>query len=129
MESVIGIVIVIAVICTFAFFVIKDYMKKLQGGCCGSAGDVIRKNKVTDKNKSHYKFISVLWVDGMICQNCQTRIENELNSIDGIWAIANASDGKVIVRMKTPINDDLLRKAVNNLDSYTVMKIEKQGTI
>lgn len=112
------------VIIVFAVLVIKGYMKKLSSGCCGAGGDAQQKVKVADKNKAHYPYSAVLTVDGMMCAACQTRVENSLNVIDGVWARANSSDGKVSVLMKTPVDEDTFRKAVNDLGVYTLMKVE-----
>ena len=32
----------------------------------------------------------ILTVDGMVCQGCESRIENTLNNLEGVWAKANA---------------------------------------
>lgn len=60
----------------------------------------------------------------MVCKNCSARVENALNSIDGVWAEADASSGRVTVRMKREIDDKVLKKAVNDIGAYTVMKSE-----
>ena len=65
----------------------------------------LRKIKVADKDKSHYPYEKTLVVDGMVCKNCSARVENALNSIDGVWAEADASSGRVTVRMKREIDD------------------------
>ena len=60
----------------------------------------------------------------MMCPACETRIENTLNVIDGVWAKASSSDGRVEVLMKTPVDEEVFRKAVNELGVYTLMKVE-----
>ena len=117
--AIVGIVIVV-----FAVFVIKGYMKKLSSGCCGAGGDAQQKVKVADKNKAHYPYSAELTVDGMMCSACETRVENLLNVIEGVWAKASSSEGKVHVLMKTPVDEDTFRKAVNDLGVYTLMKTE-----
>ena len=37
----------------------------------------------------------ILTVDGMACQGCESRIENTLNNLEGVWAKANASTKKL----------------------------------
>ncbi len=111
------------VLIVFAVFVIKSYSKKLASGCCGG-GDAEKKVKVADKNRSHYPYAAVLTVDGMMCAACETRVENALNAIDGVWAKASSSDGKVEVLMKSPVDEDTLRRTVNELGVYTLMKAE-----
>ena len=76
-------------------------MKKLSEGCCGSSGgDKVKKIKVKDKDKSHYPYKAILTVDGMVCQGCESRIENTLDNLEGVWAKANASTKEVTVLMK-----------------------------
>ena len=60
----------------------------------------------------------------MMCPACETRIENTLNVIDGVWAKASSSDGRVEVLMKTPVDEEVFRKAVNESGVYTLMKAE-----
>ncbi len=116
-------VIFAVILIVFAVLVIKAYSKKLASGCCGG-GDAEKKVKVGDKNKSHYPYAATLTVDGMMCSACETRVENTLNVIDGVWAKANSSADKVEVLMKTPVDEDVFRKAVNDLGVYTLMKAE-----
>lgn len=111
------------VLIVFAVFVIKSYTKKLASGCCGG-GDAEKKIRVADKNKAHYPYAATLTVDGMMCAACETRVENALNAIDGVWAKASSSDGRVEVLMKTPVDEDAFRKVVNELGVYTLMKAE-----
>ncbi len=111
------------ILIVFAVFVIKSYTKKLASGCCGG-GDAEKKIRVADKNRAHYPYAAQLVVDGMMCSACETRVENALNALDGVWAKASSSDGKVELLMKTPVDEDTLRKTVNELGVYTLMKAE-----
>lgn len=118
--------VIILLIVVFAVFVIRGYAKKLAHGCCGSGGDAEQRVKVKDKNKSHYPYTAILTVDGMMCSGCEVRIENALNSLDGVWAKASSSDGSVRVLMKSPLSEDTLRSTINDLGIYTLMKAEFQ---
>ncbi len=111
------------ILIVFAVFVIKSYSKKLASGCCGG-GDAEKKIKVADKNRAHYPYAASLTVDGMMCAACETRVENALNTIDGVWAKASSSDGSVELLMKAPVDEELLRKTINELGVYTLMKAE-----
>lgn len=118
-------VIVIGVILVFALFIVKSYLKKLSQGCCGSGGgEKVKRNKVTDRDKSHYPYKAILTVDGMVCSNCSARIENAFHEIDGVWATADVSAKTVTVLMKETVDENILRSTVNDLGAYTVMKIE-----
>ena len=94
------------ILIAFAVLVIKSYAKKLAAGCCGAGGDTAKKVKVADKNKAHYPYAATLTVD------------------DGVWAKANSGAGRVDVLMKAPVDEDTLRKAINDLGVYTLMKAD-----
>lgn len=116
-------IIAVVLIVVFAIFVIKSYVKKLSEGCCGSSGgDKVKKIKVKDKDKSHYPYKAILTVDGMVCQGCESKIENTLNNLEGVWAKANTSTKEVTVLMKNKIDEKTLKKTVNTIGAYTVMK-------
>ena len=118
-------VLVIILIAVFAFFVIKSYRKKLTQGCCGGGSDEkIQKGKVIDTDKRHYPFKTVLTVDGMVCSNCEQRVENALNVLSGTWAKADASSGSVTVLTKESPDTNELRSAVNSIGAYTVMDVK-----
>ena len=112
------------ILIAFAVLVIKSYAKKLASGCCGAGGDAAKKVKVADRNKAHYPYAASLTVDGMMCAACETRVENALNALDGVWAKASSSDGRVDVLMKSPVDEAVFRKTINELGVYTLMKAE-----
>ena len=79
---------------------------------------------MADRNKAHYPYAVRLTIDGMTCGNCAQRVENALNRLDGVWATVDLSERSALVRSKTELSDDLLRKTV--LDTgYTMLKCEK----
>lgn len=123
-DSVVWMIVAAAVILLFAVAVIKSYMKKLSQGCCGAGGDKkAAKIKVADRNRAHYPFKVILTVDGMVCSGCETRVENALNVLDGVWATADAGSGSVTVLLRAEPDEQALRRAVNSAGAYTVMKI------
>ena len=114
----------IILIVIFIVFIVKGYIKKLGSGCCNTGDDTsVKKIKVKDKNTSHYPYTLTMNVDGMVCENCKKRVENSLNSIEGVWAKADTDQNIIIVRMKQPVNQQSLRKAVIDAGPYTVLKI------
>ena len=117
-----GIICLILII--IAIYSIKSYIKKLNGGCCcGSSGPIEKRVRVKDKEVSHYPYHKRMSVSGMICGNCTKRVENALNSIDGVWAAADVSTKNVDVRMKNNLEDSVLKQAVRNA-GYTVEAVE-----
>lgn len=116
-----------AVICVIIIIIsvygIRSYMKRLTSGCCGSSGGKSPKRiKVKDRDLSHYPHQCILKVDGMSCGSCAIRVENALNSMDGIWARVDLEAGEAQVHMKQKYLDEELKKAVKDA-GYTVFKI------
>ena len=64
-----------------------------------------------------------LTIDGMTCSNCSRRVENALNSLDGVWAKVDLGERKADVRLKQAPDNDALRHAVQDV-GYTVLSIQ-----
>ena len=75
----------VVLICAYAVY---SYIRKLRvgGGCCGEREAAPKRVKVRDRDKRHYPYVLTVTVDGMVCANCARRVENALNSLDGVWA-------------------------------------------
>ena len=117
------ILIIIAAICAYSIF---RYVRKLTrgGGCCGERDPREKRVKVEDKDPSHYPYHLNLQLDGMTCQNCVRRVENALNSIDGVWASVSLEGQTALVRLKTPPDEQLIRQTVRNA-GYAVLKVSQ----
>lgn len=112
--------VILAVICIFS---VKKYRKKLTSGCCGAGGEgTVKKRRVSDRNKAHYPYTKILEIDGMSCGNCANRVENALNALDGVWASVDLGSQEALVRMKQPMDPELLKNAVRK-QGYTVIRI------
>ncbi len=118
-----GTIIIVLVLIAIAVISVLSYVKKLRSGCCGASDEKVKRVRVTDRDKSHYPFIVLLTVDGMVCTNCAARVENALNELEGVWASADVEHGTVTVRMKQQVEENLLRDTVNHIGGYTVMKV------
>lgn len=116
------VIVIIVVICVFAIYSYGHKMRR-GGGCCGSHEAAEKKVKVADKNKDHYPYAVTLTIDGMTCSNCSRRVENALNSLDGVWAKVDLGERKADVRLKQAPNNDALRHAVQDV-GYTVLSIQ-----
>lgn len=116
------VIVIIVVICVFAIY---SYGHKMRhgGGCCGSHEAAEKKVKVADKNKDHYPYEVTLTIDGMTCSNCSRRVENALNSLDGVWAKVDLGERKADVRLKQAPDNDALRHTVQDV-GYTVLSIQ-----
>lgn len=104
------IILVIVLICIYS---IKSYMKKLQSGCCGGESDE-KRVRVRDKNPSHYPYEVNMTIKGMTCSHCKLRVENALNSLEGVWAKVDLDKGIALIRMKSEISEEMLERAVKD---------------
>ena len=121
-------VMICILILVIAIFGIKSYCKKLSSGCCGaSGGKSVKKNKVKDRDPSHYPVKQILYIDGMTCGNCANRVENALNHLDGVYASVDLMKEEAVVRMKEKVEDQTLKKTVAAA-GYTVYKVTEQNT-
>ena len=89
------------------------------GGCCGEHEAAEKKVPVADRNKSHYPYALSLQIGGMTCANCARRVENALNSLDGVWASVDIDDHSARVLCKTRPEEAAIREAVRQA-GYTV---------
>ncbi|MCC8027851.1 MAG: heavy-metal-associated domain-containing protein [Clostridium sp.] len=118
--AVISVLVVVA-----AALGIKSYLKRLSSGCCGSSGEKApRRVKVADRDMSHYPYEKILKVDGMSCGNCAVRVENALNSLEGVWARVDLEAEEAQVYMKEEYEDQRLKDAVRDA-GYRVYKVNK----
>ena len=58
----------------------------------------------------------------MSCSNCAIRVENSLNSLEGVYARVNLMEAEVDVRMKKELSDSVLKETVKDA-GYTVYRI------
>ena len=127
-----GTLVVGGIVAIIIGFAIHSTIKRGTSGCCSSGGscgcgggcgchtDV----KVTDKNLEHYPFEAVLTVDGMTCGHCASKVENALNTLEGVYAVVDSDLKKAHVHMKSKLDEAVLRKVVNDLGEYTVLHID-----
>ena len=121
-----GTIIVILVLLAIIVGAIFSIKKRIKYGssCCGSHDAAPKKIKIRDKIKKHYPYTFTLSVDGMHCSNCVLRVENALNSLEGIWAKVNLENKSVLVLSKYKIEENQLSKAVSDA-GYTVINCSK----
>lgn len=111
---IIGILLVILV---FAVLRTKKHFKG--GGCCGSGSNTIRDKKVlTDPKLGEI----ILVIEGMHCENCEIRVENALNRIDGVLCKVNLKKETATVSYSKEISQELLKQTVEKM-GYQVTDI------
>lgn len=87
---------------------------KRGGGCCGEHESAVAKSGPRDRDKAHYPYETTLLIGGMTCENCARKVENALNSLDGVWAAVQVDSGTARVRCKQPPDENALRRAVRS---------------
>ena len=119
-----GTIIVIIVLLVIVECAILSIRKRIKYGsaCYGSHDAAPAKIKVHDKNKSHYPYTYTLTVDGMHCSNCARRVENALNSKDGVWAKVNLEKKSVLVRAKSQLKWEDFSTLINKA-GYTLIEL------
>lgn len=111
---IIGILLVIIVIAVFT--AVKHFKG---GGCCGSGGNTIRdKKKLTDPKMGE----KVMRIEGMHCENCEIRVENALNRLDGVACKVSWRKKTAVVSFSAEVADELLKATVEKM-GYKVTDI------
>lgn len=108
---------VLLVILVFAMLNTKRHFKG--GGCCGSGSKIIRSGKKLSEPKVGEK---VLVIEGMHCENCEIRVENALNRLDGAACKVNLKKKTATVSFSREIPVELLKETVEKM-GYKVVEI------
>lgn len=112
--------IIIAVLIIVLFVALQQVKKRLKGGgCCSGGSTTIRDKKTLTEPKIGEK---VLTVEGMHCENCEIRVENALNRLDGVLCKVNLKKKTATVSYSAEVSDELLKEAVEKL-GYEVTTI------
>ena len=101
------IVVILLLILVFALLRAKKHFKG--GGCCGSAGSTIREKKVLSAPKIGEK---IMTIESMTCENCEIRVENALNRLDGVVSKVNWKKKTATVSYSVEVSDEALKAAV-----------------
>ncbi len=77
-----------------------------------------------DTNKEDKTMKKTLKVEGMMCMHCEARVKKALEAIPGVdSAVADHTAGTAVVTMSAPVEDEVLRAAVEAQD-YKVLGVE-----
>ncbi|MBQ7888072.1 MAG: heavy-metal-associated domain-containing protein [Clostridia bacterium] len=115
MENVI-VVIVLAVIVVVAMLSARRHFKG-EGGCCG--GGTYRENK----KLAHVAGKKTVRIDGMMCENCEARVERYINEIQGAACRASHKKNHAIVSYEQEISDEAICAAVEKA-GYKALEIQ-----
>ncbi len=119
-----GTAIVILILAIIVLCAILSIRKRIKYGssCCGGHDAAPKKIKVSDKNKAHYPYTYTLTVDGMHCSNCALRVENALNSKEGLWASVKLENNTVLVHSKNQLEWAEISKIISDA-GYTLIEL------
>lgn len=105
-------------------------VEKLQQALCefsktsAGAENSVEADSQTTNVKGETMMTKTLQVEGMMCQHCEMRVRKALEAVDGVKsASASAADKKAVVELTKPVDDAVLKKAVEDQD-YQVVGIE-----
>lgn len=115
MENLIIIGVLAVIVAAAALSAAKHF--KGEGGCCG--GGTYRENK----KLSHVAGKKMVRIDGMMCENCEARVERYINEIPGAACRASHKKNHAIVSYEKEIDDDAIRAAVEKA-GYQVLEIQ-----
>lgn len=107
---------VIAVIVMIAAFSARKHFKG-EGGCC--CGGMYREHK----KLAHVAGKKVVRIDGMMCENCEARVERYINELSGAACRANHKKNTAVVSYEREISDEAIRAAVEKA-GYRVLQIQ-----
>lgn len=110
------IVLVVLAILVIALLRVKKHFK---GGCCSSGSNTIRVKKELTEPEIGRK---VMIIEGMTCENCQARVENVINRMDGAVCLVDLKKKTATVRLSSEVSDQALKTAVEKL-GYKVREI------
>ena len=115
-------IIIIVIVAVILFFAIRSSIPhfKGEGACCGGGG---KGKPIKPKKLDKVIATRVVGIEGMVCDHCSLRVQNALNSVEGINAKVKLSRGTAIVKLGKEISDAEITKIIEDL-GYKVKGIE-----
>lgn len=113
-------VIILVITAVLFLFALTKAKKRVKGGCCGG-GNVVHSHKKLDGPILGKKRMTV---EGMHCENCQARVEDALNHLDGVACTVNLKKKTATVSFTRPVTDEELKQAVEDR-GYRVTEISE----
>ena len=117
-------IIVILILAIVVIIALMGSMKHFKGGggCCGGGGKAMREKKTLSSPVIGEK---ILTLDGLHCENCEIKVENALNRIDGVLAKVERKKKRATVSFSKEVSDETLKERVERL-GYKVIAIEEK---
>ena len=67
--------------------------------------------------------VKILKIEGMMCEHCEARVKKALEGLEAVESAAVSREkGDAVVNLKAPVEEAVLRKAVEDQD-YKVLEI------
>ena len=110
--------IIVAIILLLAAAGVRASVKHFrgQGGCCGGGGYKVKKKKLPQVIAT-----KTFRVEGMHCDHCKARVEEEVNDIPGAAGVVDLKRGELTVSYARDIGDDVIRQKVEKA-GYTLVE-------
>ena len=123
MSGTVSTIVIILILAVILFFAIKNSIPHFrgEGGCCGGSG---KEKLIKPAKLENIVATKVVTIEGMRCENCHRRVQNALNSIDGVNAKVNGEKKQAVVKLGRDIEDSEIEAAISSL-GYKVTSISK----
>lgn len=82
----------------------------------------IQQPAIQKQNKGEITMTKTIKIEGMSCSHCSARVEKALNAVAGVSAQVDLESKKATVTLSQPVEDAILRKAVEDA-GYEVVSI------
>lgn len=69
------------------------------------------------------KMKKIMYIEGMTCKHCKTRVEKVLNELNGVTATVNLEEKTAVLEMDDNVDNDILKNIVEDA-GYDVKNIE-----
>ena len=123
MNGTVSTIVIVVILAVILFFAVKNSIPHFrgEGGCCGGSG---KEKLIKPAKLERIIATKVMKIEGMRCENCNRRVQNALNQLDGVNAKVYGDRAEAVVKLGRDIEDIELEKAVSGL-GYRVIRIEK----
>ena len=123
MNGTVSTIVIVVILAVILFFAVKNSIPHFrgEGGCCGGSG---KEKLIKPAKLERIIATKVIKIEGMRCENCNRRVQNALNQLDGVNAKVYGDRAEAVVKLGKDIEDIELEKAVSGL-GYRVISIEK----
>ena len=123
MNGTVSTIVIVVILAVILFFAVKNSIPHFrgEGGCCGGSG---KEKRIKPSKWERIIATKVIKIEGMRCENCNRRVQNALNQLDGVNAKVYGDRAEAVVKLGRDIEDIELEKAVTGL-GYRVISIEK----